>query len=403
MRFFGRCGRRIRSQYVHLMERYVGIRPSFSLIYRYRWAFIAYVAVKTFFFLMFLRMYLLSSSSTSSPAAGRVFSFQGSDFNSNYLMDLTNFTYLANPPICGESTNVLAVVLVHTHPSHIDLRNTFRRQMPQEILAEIGLRRVFLIGQANKGQSLYPSVKQSEIDAENEVFRDMVQGNFEEHYRNLTYKHVMGLTWATRFCSHAAFIIKMDDDIAVDLFQVRQLLQFRYREAHNTLLGLVQTDNHPLRTNHSKWKVTQEEFSGNVYPPFLSGWCYMAPMEVVKKLAQNAHKFPYFWIDDVFVTGIMAEDLKIERQGLNHLYTIHSALLECCTLEQFSPKKYYCDVFAGPTSGDNNLYKAALDQFYYCYRKGCGRRTGTEILIRTCVVTPKETPYGRGVGEVIAL
>ncbi|KAF2365165.1 Glycosyl transferase family 31 [Trinorchestia longiramus] len=391
--------KRMYANFQHFIEHYLGRHTLLGALLRNRWVYVAYFGAKLFIFLLLLRFSVFSSPQSN---AEDLFIDGSSSYTSSRLMDLQNFKYLVNPMICGDS-DVLAVVLVHTHPSHKDLRNTFRKHISNEILKDIGIRRAFLIGMANKGQALYPAVKQSDIEAENEEFQDLVQGNFEEHYHNLTYKHVMGLKWATQFCSQASVIIKMDDDIAVDLFQLRQMIKYKYAGLNNTLLGLVQVDSHVLRTNGSKWRVTEEEFKGNTYPTFLSGWCYIAPMETVQKLALNAHAFPYFWIDDVLVTGIMAEKLGITREGLNHKYTIHAGFLQCCTQENYSPYKYYCDYYVAPTNGNLELFSAALDQFNYCYRRGCEKRPGNKMLVYTCIAKQGETPLGRGVGEVIML
>jgi len=43
------------------------------------------------------------------------------------------------------------------------------------------------------------------IVEESEVHHDLIQGNFIDAYRNMTYKHVMGLKWATYFCQNARY------------------------------------------------------------------------------------------------------------------------------------------------------------------------------------------------------
>lgn len=230
------------------------------------------------------------------------------------------------------------------------------------------------------------------------------QGNFEEHYRNLTYKHVMGLKWASTYCGHAKFVLKMDDDIAVDLFQIRQMILYKYANLKNELLGLIQIESHPLRTDKSKWRVTQEEYGEKVYPEFLSGWCYIAPMETVRLLSRGVTTQPYFWIDDVFVTGLVAEKFSVTRQGINNKYTIHTAHLRCCVdQEKYDSDVYYCDYIAAPSGGDNSLLGAAMDQFRHCYRRGCHSRRGPKLLAKSCVVTPQQELTGKGVAEVIAL
>ena len=47
-----------------------------------------------------------------------------------------------------------------------------------------------------------------------------------EHYRNLTYKHIMGLKWLSTFCSNARTVVKVDDDTFVNVFQLSTFLRF---------------------------------------------------------------------------------------------------------------------------------------------------------------------------------
>ena len=44
-------------------------------------------------------------------------------------------------------------------------------------------------------------------------FSDVLQFSFQESYRNLTLKTLMGFKWVTECCSNANCIIKTDDDL----------------------------------------------------------------------------------------------------------------------------------------------------------------------------------------------
>ena len=78
---------------------------------------------------------------------------------------------------------------------------------------------------------------QESIAQENEIHHDLVQGDFLDTYRNLSYKNIMGQLWASEFCEQvggdetdevsadwlcvvkAQFILKTDDDQYVDLYE----------------------------------------------------------------------------------------------------------------------------------------------------------------------------------------
>ena len=61
-------------------------------------------------------------------------------------------------------------------------------------------------------------LQQDSIRNESLVHGDIVQGNFLDSYKNLTYKTVMGHMWVSRFCRQAEFVMKADDDIYLDLY-----------------------------------------------------------------------------------------------------------------------------------------------------------------------------------------
>ena len=62
------------------------------------------------------------------------------------------------------------------------------------------------------------NLQQEKIKNESDSHQDIVQGNFLDSYKNLTYKTVMGHMWVSRFCAQAEFVMKADDDIYLDLY-----------------------------------------------------------------------------------------------------------------------------------------------------------------------------------------
>ena len=61
---------------------------------------------------------------------------------------------------------------------------------------------------------------QAAIDEENLSHHDIIQGDFLDTYRNLSYKNIMGKLWVSEFCQAAQLVIKTDDDQYVDLYGV---------------------------------------------------------------------------------------------------------------------------------------------------------------------------------------
>lgn len=318
------------------------------------------------------------------------------------LLDLADFSYIINNDVCG-AASVFITVIIHTHPANRLERDTMRHNIPSEDLLDLGMRRVFLLGRAEwDDQTLYHKTPQWKINDENVKYRDIIQGNFKEHYHNLTYKHVMGLQWVTHYCPQTKFILKMDDDIVVDLYQYRDYLKSRYPDRKNLILGLLQVEGRPVRRKESKWYVSKDEFPDDFYAPFMSGWAYAMTTDAARAIVAESFKWPYFWIDDVHVTGTLAEKCGVKREGLNRFYTLHVDHLHCCVELPSSPD-YYCDFFAGPSEGDLDVQAKLLSHAKSCYMNRCQRRPPERSVAKTCVrqkVAPL-APLGKGHGEII--
>ena len=62
---------------------------------------------------------------------------------------------------------------------------------------------------------------QRSLEEESQEYGDLVQGDFLDNYYNLSYKGIMGNLWVAEFCSQAEFLVKTDDDMFVDMYEVK--------------------------------------------------------------------------------------------------------------------------------------------------------------------------------------
>ena len=70
------------------------------------------------------------------------------------------------------------------------------------------------------GSTLDENIQRS-LEVESQEYGDLVQGDFLDNYYNLSYKGIMGNLWVAEFCSQAEFLVKTDDDIFVDMYEVK--------------------------------------------------------------------------------------------------------------------------------------------------------------------------------------
>ncbi|XP_055537757.1 beta-1,3-galactosyltransferase 5 [Wyeomyia smithii] len=239
----------------------------------------------------------------------------------NNLIDIKDFKFIINFNNCSaesgrihhesvgtdrikmvdERRSPLVLVLVHSAPTNWYKRNTIRDTWGQH---DPRAKLIFLIGAVNS------SVLQRRIKQENRLYDDIVQGNFIDAYRNMTYKHVMALKWFTYHCPEAKYVLKADDDVFVNtpvLYDVLESASQRRR-----LLFCQEISKAPVkRTHRSKWYVSVPEYRYKYYPNHCPGYSIIYTPDVAFELYREAQQQPYFWIDDVHLTGTIARRINV--------------------------------------------------------------------------------------------
>ncbi|XP_018563735.1 beta-1,3-galactosyltransferase 5 [Anoplophora glabripennis] len=305
------------------------------------------------------------------------------------IFDIDLKYVLNNGDMCEKDSNILALFIVTSYFANTETRSSMRRIFTREDLKLLNFRRVFLLGEAPADKF----VNQKEVEDESKMFGDIVQGNFIEAYRNLTYKHVMGLKWAKDYCSNAKYVIKMDDDIVVNVERVPNLLQsFKLPKSGNFMAGYILKNMFPIREPANKWYVTPEEYDQNTYPLFVSGWFYVTTPNTSAKLVALSKTTKYFWIDDTYITGILARKLKIRHFDISQYFAVHAEYLNCC-IQDVRNKHLDCDILVGPNGGNSNLFYDFNLAMNICDLKLCKART--KSINETCVAERK-VYFGRG-------
>ncbi|XP_037949724.1 odorant receptor 63a-like [Teleopsis dalmanni] len=99
--------------------------------------------------------------------------------------------------ICTKWNILLGIIIVTSYVEHNTLRLAHRSALPQCRLGELGFQRVFLLADT---PAMEIPIKRNLLEHEQRRFGDLLQGNFYDSYHNLSYKHIMGLRWASQEC-----------------------------------------------------------------------------------------------------------------------------------------------------------------------------------------------------------
>ncbi|KAI8425091.1 hypothetical protein MSG28_006951 [Choristoneura fumiferana] len=230
------------------------------------------------------------------------------------------------------------IIIVTSYVGHVELRSAHRRAIPKELLDSMNVTRIFLLAKIPPHEKY---INQNAIEDESRAFGDILQGSFIEDYRNLTFKHLMGLQWASTNCSEAFYILKVDDDTVFNLERTYKLLK-SLRLKGDFFMGYMLNNTKPIRKHLNKWYVTWEEYPRNDYPPYLSGWYYITTPNAARRVTNEAIYHPYFWIDDLLITGLLTEALNIKLvQVPKGFWLEYYELLECCLRDMIKEKIIY--------------------------------------------------------------
>jgi len=144
--------------------------------------------------------------------------------------DVTAFKYPAiNIPKCRRMDSTAnrrtLFIAILSAPDYFEYRNVTRNTWLRHLKDphyNRGLFEVigygFVVGQTNH------SVVQKMIEEESNNYGDILQVEMNDSYRNLTRKSVSILNWVNSNCAHVDFMMKVDDDVYVNVHNLGTVL-----------------------------------------------------------------------------------------------------------------------------------------------------------------------------------
>lgn len=251
------------------------------------------------------------------------------NFVKNYIVNRHDFEYVLNPKhdICKpaeDGSKIFVLVYVHTAPENFKRRLSLRETWAKRSMFR-DLRIVFMMGYVE-------DVKiRNQLALESNVYNDIVQENFKDSYRNLTYKGIMAMKWISEFCPNSKYILKVDDDIISNVFiLLRHLSSLDDHKIikEKTIMCLVWVGMVVMRDKGSKWYLSPEEFKNDRYGKYCSGSAYILTNDLPKQMYFTSQYVKFFWVDDYYMTGMLAHGVNVTYEFFNSLYIISNGLVE---------------------------------------------------------------------------
>ncbi|XP_045647123.1 beta-1,3-galactosyltransferase 9 [Ursus americanus] len=149
---------------------------------------------------------------------------------------------------------------------------------------------------------------QQEIDKESHKNNDIIEGIFLDSTENQTLKIITMMQWAVTFCPNALFILKVDEEMFVNLPSLVDYLLNLKEHLEDTYVGRVIHQDTPNRDPNSQEFVPFSEYPEKYYPDYCSGEAFIMSQEVARMMYVVFKEVPIMVPADVFV-GICAKSI----------------------------------------------------------------------------------------------
>ena len=233
-----------------------------------------------------------------------------------HIINPHNYNYVINEPLfCGTDVDIL--IFVHSAVDKVESRNLIRSTWGN--ISEFQgwrVKTVFMLGTST-------NISQKSIVSESKTFHDIIQENFIDSYRNLTIKHIMAIKWIKDHCLSPKFIVKVDDDLIVNVFEMVEFVKNVdiFDDGKSIYCSIIENEK-PIRNETNKWFVSLEEYPLSSYLTYCGGFGYVVSRRLIGHLYEASLRMTYFWIDDVYVTGFLASRVNATVKDFVKPYTV---------------------------------------------------------------------------------
>jgi beta-1,3-galactosyltransferase 1 len=197
----------------------------------------------------------------------------GNFLKMEHCINSHNAKLVLNPYIreCKSNTQLLLLALVIVSPDSFKKRMMIRNTWAQKDLYGKVLQVVFVMG-LSKNETVNRLIRQ-----EFQTYQDIVQEDFYDSYGILTAKVIAGFKWASSFCKSAYFVLRVNDDVFVNIPVLSIYLSnlrratMHERSLRNIMLGNLYPRSVVMRNESNKFYISQDEYSQSFYYPYFEG------------------------------------------------------------------------------------------------------------------------------------
>ncbi|VDN11870.1 unnamed protein product [Dibothriocephalus latus] len=170
------------------------------------------------------------------------------------------------------------------------------------------------------------------LSEESELNDDLIVGDFEDTYYNLSLKLFHTFQWASRFCrghfmhnQRPPVFVIMDDDYAFNASRLKtELGALSDAQIRRVLLGSPMRRSNVLRplvsSGFEKWTVSKRQVPWPYFAPYSSGAFIVLGADVLQEIALAMYFTVQFSVDDAWLGMVMTKlDFYVQRHPHMHI------------------------------------------------------------------------------------
>ncbi|KAM5300593.1 beta-1,3-galactosyltransferase 9 [Ctenodactylus gundi] len=212
----------------------------------------------------------------------------------------SKYYVLSQPEVCKDK-NIFLLCLIFSSPGNATRRDLIRktwgnvtRVQGHSVLALFALGMPVLVA------------TQKEIDKESHKNNDIIEGIFLDTSENQTLKIIAMTQWAVTFCPNALFILKVNEEVFVNLPSLVDYLLNLKEHLEDIYVGRVIHQDAPNRDPQSQEFVPLSKYPDKYYPDYCSGEGFIMSQDVARMMYVVFKEVHIIVPADVFV-GICAK------------------------------------------------------------------------------------------------
>jgi len=227
----------------------------------------------------------------------------------NLTIVKVNVTVSNNVNLSCLKENASLIVVVKSKIDNFERRKNIRESWGGNLQCIF-----FLIGQGS-------SILEERAGKEMAQWKDVLQYPGEDSYRLLTNKALWLLRLLNQEAGSTFILLYVDDDVLINPWLLSGLTPNSLCARLSPLpLVLGSTYHSPKVERSGKNAVTFAEWPHEEYPNFAAGLAYFLTREAVIRLSIAASYVSFLWLDDVFLTGVLAAKADLLVVDIQELY-----------------------------------------------------------------------------------